>query len=667
MNSTNALGLPEQSEMPAIVVVGSMMIDQITYCGRVPDEGETLVADRYEQGFGGKGANQAVMAARLGAAVSFIGCVGDDDLGRATVANLEAHGIDASAVATIAGCATGVAPIWVDGRGANRILIARGANDAVDADAVAEGLGGRDGVAVVLAQLETPQAASVEAFRLARQGGAVTILNPAPAATLDGQLLDVTDWLIPNESEYELLFGRPPDPEDIAAESAGRPYAVGGHPRRRRSDRQPRRDDLGGRRALRPGRRHHWRRRRLRRRLRHGGSRRTRSRRRRSSRMRGRLAGGAWSRDAAFVSLASRRGGRAQHHQQGGKMNHQSKTIDRRRLLRMSALGGAGLIVGPTIASALGVTRVAASGTTAPGELDEFNVQLGWIANVENAGEFVAASKGFYADEGINPTLTPGGPGAILEPTVVSGAALVGLSSADTIALANAEGAGLKIVGVTLQQNPSAVMSLASNPVPDAQSLEGKRLGLQQTADAIYEAFFLKAGVDASQVTIVPVQFDPAPLVAGEVDAFASFQTNQPIALAAQGIETVSWLLADYGYNLYADAFFVTEDTLADEEARDMVVRFLRATRRGWEDAIADPAAAAQIVVDEYGAELDLDLEGQTATLDAFVPLIQTEEIAEQGLFWMTDEGIAANVETMQSVDIEVDESLFTNELLEEI
>ena len=345
----------------------------------------------------------------------------------------------------------------------------------------------------------------------------------------------------------------------------------------------------------------------------------------------------------------------------------ENTTIDRRRLLRMSALGGAGLIVGPTIGSALGITRVAASGTTEPTAMTDLNVQLGWLATVENAGEFVAASRGFYAEEGLNPTLTPGGPGAILEPTVVSGAALIGLSSADTIALANAEGAGLKIVGSTLQQNPSAVMSLASNPVPDAKSLEGKRLGLQQTGDAIYQAFFVKAGVDASQVTIVPVQFDPAPLVAGEVDAFASFLVNQPIALEAEGIETVTWLLADYGYNLYADAFFVTEDTLADPEARDTVVRFLRATRRGWDDAIADPAAAAQIVVDEYGADLDLDLDNQTATLEAFVPLIQTDEIAEQGLFWMTDEGIAANVETMQSVDIEVDESLFTNELLEEL
>ena len=197
------LRLPEPAEMPSILVIGSMMIDQITYCERVPDEGETLVADRYEQGFGGKGANQAVMAARLGAHVSLVGCVGEDDLGRATVVNLDANHVDASGVTTVAGWATGVAPIWVDGTGANRILIARGANDAVDAGTVEKAFANRDDVAVVLAQLETPQAASSEAFRLARRHGAVTILNPAPAAILDEGLLDVTDWLIPNASEYE--------------------------------------------------------------------------------------------------------------------------------------------------------------------------------------------------------------------------------------------------------------------------------------------------------------------------------------------------------------------------------------------------------------------------------------------------------------------------------
>lgn len=345
--------------------------------------------------------------------------------------------------------------------------------------------------------------------------------------------------------------------------------------------------------------------------------------------------------------------------------------FDRRRFLRLTALGGAGMLAGPTLLAACGSDGGSSSGSgsggSAGGDLRSLTVQLGWIANVENAGEFLADEKGYYEEEGLAATLTPGGPGAILEPTVASGAALIGLSSADTIAQANAQGAGLKIVGVTLQKNPSAVMSLASNPIPTAKDLEGKKLGLQQTADLIYDAFFQKAGVDSSQVTRIPVQFDPAPLVSGEVDAFASFQTNQPIALAAQGIETVTFLLADYGYNLFADAFFVTEDTLADEDTRETVIRFLRATRRGWEDALADPADAAGVVVDSFGADLDLDVEGQTATLEAFIPLIQPPDIEEFGLFWMTEEAIAANVETMNSVDITADNSLFTNELLEEL
>jgi ribokinase len=212
--------------MRALIVVGSMMIDQITYCERVPDEGETLVAHRYEQGFGGKGANQAVMAARLGAHVAMLGCVGDDDLGRATIANLESNGVDAIRVSAIAGVATGVAPIWVDRRGANRILVAPGANAAVDVGMVEAGFANRDDIAVVLAQMETPQPASAEAFRLAREGTAVTILNPAPAATIDDRLLGLTDWLIPNESEYELLFGSPPDADFITSRAADRPYGL---------------------------------------------------------------------------------------------------------------------------------------------------------------------------------------------------------------------------------------------------------------------------------------------------------------------------------------------------------------------------------------------------------------------------------------------------------
>ena len=204
-----------------VVVVGSMNVDQITYCRRVPDEGETLVADRYEQGFGGKGANQAVMAARLGARVSFVGCVGDDALGAETVANLTANGVDTAGIRVVAETATGVAPIWVDQHGANRILIAPGANNALDATHVRSALDALDRPPdVVVAQLETPQSATAAAFAWAAEHEIVTVLNPAPAATIPPDVLEHTTWLVPNEPEFELLFGSPATADSVAA--AGR-------------------------------------------------------------------------------------------------------------------------------------------------------------------------------------------------------------------------------------------------------------------------------------------------------------------------------------------------------------------------------------------------------------------------------------------------------------
>src|SRR4029450_3594860 len=106
-----------------------------------------------------------------------------------------------------------------------------------------------------------------------------------------------------------------------------------------------------------------------------------------------------------------------------------------------------------------------------------------------------------------------------------------------------------------VQTHPSAVMSLAKNPIRTPKDLVGKKLGLQQTSYATYNAFFKANGIAPKSLTHAPVQYAPAPLVAGDVDAFASFQTNQPIALALKGIKTVTFLLADYGYNTCADEF----------------------------------------------------------------------------------------------------------------
>src|SRR5262249_54957293 len=161
--------------------------------------------------------------------------------------------------------------------------------------------------------------------------------------------------------------------------------------------------------------------------------------------------------------------------------------------------------------------------------------------------------------------------------------------------------------------------------------------GMQQEGAPIYDAFFKMNGIDPKSVTYVPVQFDPAPLVSGDVDAFASFQTNQPIQLKTQGIDTVTFLLSDFGFNLFSDAVIVTEDSLNDADKRDTITKILRATIKGWADALADPASSAKLVVEKYGKALNLDLNAQTLTAQAQVPLIETEETAVNGLLSMSD------------------------------
>jgi ABC-type nitrate/sulfonate/bicarbonate transport system substrate-binding protein len=294
--------------------------------------------------------------------------------------------------------------------------------------------------------------------------------------------------------------------------------------------------------------------------------------------------------------------------------------------------------------------------------------QMGWIANVENAGEFVAAEKGYYTAAGVDLELVPGGPGISVEPLVVAGQALVGLSQPDNVARARAQGGLLKVVATTFQRNPSAIMSLASSPIATPQELVGKKLGIQQSGVAIYDAFFTGIGIDPKSITYVPVQFDPAPLVSGEVDAFVSFQTNQPIQLRLKDIETTTFLLADYGFNLFTDAFIVAEESLADEAKRAMIVNILRATFQGWRDAIADPEMAARLVVEEYGKSLNLELEAQVLTLREQIPLIETDETKANGLGTMSEQAIEQNIATMKQSGIEATaEEIFDTSLLAEV
>jgi ABC-type nitrate/sulfonate/bicarbonate transport system substrate-binding protein len=321
--------------------------------------------------------------------------------------------------------------------------------------------------------------------------------------------------------------------------------------------------------------------------------------------------------------------------------------------------GGAKLIGGAGLLAASGGVLAACAGGGSTGKSGggsgtAITFQLGWLANVENMGIYVADDAGYFQKEGLKTTIVPGGPSVSVGPLIASKKAFIGLDSVDSVARARNQGARLKVVGATLQKNPSAIMSLAKAPIRKPQDLVGKRLGIQQSGKEIYDAFFRANGIDPTSVKYVPVQFDPAPLVNGEVDAFASFLTSQPIQLKQKGIETTTFLLAEFGYGLWADAFVVSEDTLHDKDARANLVKVLRAAAHGWQDAIKDPQHGAKLAVDKYGKSLQLNLNEQALTAEAFRPLISTPETQKNGLLTMSAAGIAANIATMKSVGITV-------------
>lgn len=191
-----------------IAVIGSNMMDLVTYVTRMPVKGETLEAPTFEMGHGGKGANQAVAAAKLGADVMMVSKVGDDMFAENTIANLAAHGIDTRHVTRVPGRSSGVAPIMVEPTGENSILIVKGANADLlpaDIDAAADDLKRCD---LILLQLEIPVETVYAALAFGRRHGIQTLLNPAPAVhDLDPDQIRQATFLVPNETELDILSG----------------------------------------------------------------------------------------------------------------------------------------------------------------------------------------------------------------------------------------------------------------------------------------------------------------------------------------------------------------------------------------------------------------------------------------------------------------------------
>ncbi len=210
-----------------IMVIGSLNMDLVVRVHQLPAPGETVLCPEYRTIPGGKGANQAVALARLGAQVSMVGCVGQDGFGDVLLENLRREGIDVTHLRCLQDAGTGIALISVDDQGQNSIVVASGANMRLAPQMARAALESQAGLDAVVLQLESPLEVVQEAARVAHQQGVLVVLNPAPARQLPEALLHNVDVLAPNEGETSLLSGLPVETNQQVEKAARRLLELG--------------------------------------------------------------------------------------------------------------------------------------------------------------------------------------------------------------------------------------------------------------------------------------------------------------------------------------------------------------------------------------------------------------------------------------------------------
>jgi ABC-type nitrate/sulfonate/bicarbonate transport system substrate-binding protein len=343
--------------------------------------------------------------------------------------------------------------------------------------------------------------------------------------------------------------------------------------------------------------------------------------------------------------------------------------MTRRQVMRR-ALAGAGVLAlapaFPTLAGAANRPARRPRGTTTPEDLVPTGLQLSWTHSVQFGGSYLAADRGYYAAQGLDITLSPGGPNVAGDAQTVSGSVLMNISGGDGVARSNMEGAGLTIVGMQYQKSPGTLLSLADKDITTPDALIGTRIAVAGTDTPALDAFLTINDIDAGDVEMIPSQYDPAVLTADQADSIFCFYNDLPVALGVQGIEHNAMLLADFGYNPAAQVYTVLAESL-EGDTRDQVVRLLRAEILGWQDYKTDFLEAAQLAVDMY-PDAGLDLETQEVQAEVQLHIMYSDVTDEFGFAWFTDESIPANLTLFEELGITgADETLWDRSLLEEI
>jgi ABC-type nitrate/sulfonate/bicarbonate transport system substrate-binding protein len=302
---------------------------------------------------------------------------------------------------------------------------------------------------------------------------------------------------------------------------------------------------------------------------------------------------------------------------------------------------------------------LAGSGRPATGGPNALSMQAAWVNDAEFIGYLVGIENGFYKAEGVDLKYLAGGPDVIPESSLLAGRASLALTTPDTTIRAIAtQGAKFKIIGAQFQKSPIGVVSLASSPIKNVKALEGKILAVPPVNMPGVLGMLKVNGIAKSSVRIVPYQFDPTPLIKGEIDASVDFVTDVPYTIGLAGKQAVSFLLYDNGVTLYGDTVAVTEEFLSANRA--LLVRWLRASRAGWVENFKDPAKYPTQFKHSWFSGTGRATENDVYTNTADKPLIDTPS----GIFAMTEAGIGANIAYLKSIGISADRSMFDTSLL---
>jgi len=313
-----------------------------------------------------------------------------------------------------------------------------------------------------------------------------------------------------------------------------------------------------------------------------------------------------------------------------------SNGLNRRSMLKTMA-AGAGLAGAGTLVNIVpGVAQ------------DTFKVsmQLGWLAGNGNLGEIAADKLGYFAEEGLEFEIVPGGPNVDGVASVASGQSNLGqVSSSPSLMLARAAGIPVKCIAAGYQQHPYTYFSLKKNPIKTPQDMIGKRIGTQATGRILFRALLAKNGISEDQVELKVIGSDMAPLLTGQVDAITGWKTNVN-ALSILGDQRVDMSLWDAGIQLYANPFYTTDTVLTDHG--DKVQAMIRAISRGWGWVRENQEEAVDYLVERLP---NLDRESELKAVPLVVGYSFNEKTAENGWGTMTRENWQAQIETYESLE----------------